>query len=241
MEYNRIDWEVDDLLERPRWGFADIIMVYLAILGVGLISAFFPVKSEISDVQYFLLLFGVQFIATVFFVYLFAVFLRKGKWRDLGVRSASLADYWNYGIKGGFLLIIMVLLMGYVVKYFQPELQMQEIEEMLRSANRLPDILAIVFAGTVLAPVSEELFYRGMIYPLFRRHLGPAWGAILAGLIFGLAHWDLWRALPLAIGGAALCYIYEKSGSILVPMVAHGVWNGSMFALIYLSLYAGTL
>ncbi|MFA7077240.1 MAG: type II CAAX endopeptidase family protein [Syntrophomonas sp.] len=229
------------MLERPRWGFADIIVVYLTIMGSAVIGALFPVKAGISDIQYFLFLFGVQFVATVFFVYLFAVLLKKGKWCDLGMRKAKPEFYWHYGIKGGFLLIIMVLLMGYVLKYFQPELQMQEIEEMLRSANRLPDILAIVFAGTVLAPVSEELFYRGMIYPLFRRHLGPAWGAILAGLIFGLAHWDLWRALPLAIGGAALCYIYEKSGSILVPMVAHGVWNGSMFALIYLSLYAGTL
>jgi len=105
----------------------------------------------------------------------------------------------------------------------------------MRSATRLPDIAALVLAGTVLAPVSEELFYRGMIYPVLRQHLGPAWGAVLAGLIFGLAHWDPWRALPLAVGGAVLCYMYEKSGSVLVPMVAHGLWNGAMFAIILFS------
>jgi len=125
--------------------------------------------------------------------------------------------------------------MGYGLKYFQPDLDMQDIEQIMRSATHLPDIIALVFAGTVLAPVSEELFYRGMIYPVFRKHLGPAWGAILAGVIFGLAHFDLWRGLPLAVGGAILCYMYEKSGSILVPMVAHGLWNGTMFAIILLS------
>jgi membrane protease YdiL (CAAX protease family) len=97
----------------------------------------------------------------------------------------------------------------------------------------------VLVVGAVLAPVSEELFYRGMIYPLFRKHLGPMWGSIISGIIFGLAHLDLWRAIPLALGGIVLCYIYEKSGSILVSILAHGVWNGVMSILIYLSLSYG--
>lgn len=229
------------MLARPRWGFMDIIVVYLAIMGVNVIAALLPVKALLSEMHYYLFGFGVQFLATIIFVYLFAVLFHKGEWRDLGLRRASLGDFGRYGILGGILLIIMVLLMGYVLKYFQPDLQPQSIEEMLRSAGQLPDFIAIMFAGVVLAPIAEEIFYRGMIYPLFRKYLGTSWGAVGAGLLFGLAHWDLWRALPLAVGGAALCYIYEKSGSILVSMVAHGVWNGVMCILIYLSLSLGQL
>ena len=229
------------MLARPRWGFLDIIVVYLAIMGVNVITALLPVKSVVSEMQYYLFGFGVQFLATIIFVYLFAVLFQKGRWRDLGLRGASFSNYWRYGILGGFLLITMVLLMGYVLKYFQPDLPPQSIEEMLRSAGRLSDFLFIMIAGAVLAPVSEELFYRGMIYPLFRNYLGTTWGAVAAGLIFGLAHGDLWRTLPLAIGGAVLCYIYEKSGSILVSMVAHGVWNGVMCILIYFSRSLGQL
>jgi len=229
------------MLLRPRWGFMDIIVVYLAIMGVTVLAALLPVKAMFSEIQYYLFGFGVQFLATIIFVYLFAVLFQKGSWRDLGLRGASLSDFGRYGIMGGFLLIIMVLFMGYVLKYFQPDLQPQSIEEMLRSALRLPDFVLIMIAGVVLAPVSEEIFYRGMIYPLFRKYLGTTWGAVGAGIIFGLAHWDLWRALPLAIGGAALCYIYEKSDSILVSMVAHGVWNGVMCLLIYLSISVGPL
>ncbi len=229
------------MLSRPRWGFMDIIVVYLAIMGVTVLAALLPVKAMFSEIQYYLFGFGVQFLATVIFVYLFAVLFQKGRWRDLGLRGASLSDFGRYGIMGGFLLIIMVLFMGYVLKYFQPDLQPQSIEEMLRSALRLPDFVLIMIAGVVLAPVSEEIFYRGMIYPVFRKYLGTTWGAVGAGILFGLAHWDLWRALPLAIGGAALCYIYEKSDSILVSMVAHGVWNGVMCLLIYLSISVGPL
>lgn len=221
-------------MEKPQWGFADIIIVYLAIMGVGIILISIPLPG-LSDVQHYLCLFGMQFLATVFFVYLLTVLLRKGKPSDLGLNHTKAGNYWRYGIIGGFLLVIMVLLAGYVLKYFQPALEMQEIELMLRSAHSLPLIIAIVVAGTVLAPISEEFFYRGMIYPVFRKHLGPTGGAIISGLIFGMVHMDLWRALPLSLGGMALCYIYEKSGSIFVPMVAHGIWNGTMFALIFLS------
>lgn len=230
-------------MEKPRWGFVDIIVVYLGITAIStaaaVVALFTGIGLERDPIRLFIFLFGVQFAATVLFVYLDAVVFRKSTWSDLGLRRVGWQDFANYGLKGGVLLVIMVALMGYVLQYFQPDLEMQEIEQVLRTAQRLPDIIALVFAGTVLAPVAEELFYRGMVYPVFRKHLGPAWGAIIAGLVFGLAHFDLWRGLPLAVGGAILCYMYEKSGSILVPMVAHGLWNGTMFAIILLGTCLG--
>lgn len=226
---------------RPRWGFMDIIVVYLAIMGVNVIAALLPVTTMLSEEQYYLYGFGVQFLATILFVYLFAVLFHKGRWSDLGIRRASFGNLWRYGILGGFLLVTVVLLMSIMLQYFQPDLQPQYIEEMMRSASRLPEFLVLMAAAVILAPIAEEIFYRGMIYPLFKKYLGTVWGALAAGLIFGLAHWDLWRTLPLALGGAVLCYIYEKSGSILVSMVAHGIWNGVMCILIYLSLSLGQL
>jgi membrane protease YdiL (CAAX protease family) len=205
------------------------------------ISSLLPGQLGAGEMGYFLTGFLVQFLATVGLVYLFAVFLPRGQWKDLGICKARPGSYFRYGVIGGILLIIMVLVIGYGLKYLQPDLQPQYYEEMLRSATRIPDFLVILVVGSILAPLTEELFYRGMIYPVFRKHLGPMWGAIMAGLVFGLAHWDLWRTLPLALGGIGLCYIYEKSGSILVSVVAHGVWNGVISILIYLSLSRGML
>jgi len=59
---------------------------------------------------------------------------------------------------------------------------------------------------------------------------------ILAGLLFGLAHFDLGRIIPLSVGGAILCYIYERTGSILTSALAHGIWNGVMALVVFLSL-----
>jgi membrane protease YdiL (CAAX protease family) len=38
------------------------------------------------------------------------------------------------------------------------------------------------------------------------------------------------------VGGIFLCYVYEKTGSILVSTLTHGMWNGILALLIYLSM-----
>ena len=142
----------------------------------------------------------------------------------------------RYGILGGLALLVVIFLLSLPLEILKPDLPPQTYEEMLRLAEGAGQFLLLLFLGVVLAPIAEELFYRGMIYPLARYSLGPVWGAIGAGLVFGLAHWDFWRAIPLAVGGAILCYLYEKSGSIWATATAHSIWNGIMTLLVYFSL-----
>lgn len=235
-------------MHKPRWGFFEIIVVYLGILVTGIIFSlkgegwFYGLATHLpiqdSELNFFIFSFAIQFAATVLLVWLLTVVLYHSDWRELGLRAGRSRDYWLYGLLGGIGLLIAITLMGYIINYFQPNLQPQPYEAMLRSVSGPGQFLAILLVGAVLAPLSEELFYRGMMYPVFRKHLGPFWGAIVAGAVFGLSHWDLWRTIPLAIGGALLCYVYEKSGSIWVSALTHGVWNGIMSIIVYLSLFS---
>ncbi|MBP1761954.1 MAG: amino terminal protease family protein, partial [Firmicutes bacterium] len=211
------------MANKPRWGWVEIILVYLCITVIGYVVSFFsPKLTHISaglgmgEAGYFLVVFFIQFIVTVLLVWFFAVVTTGAGWSDLGLKAASLKKFIQYGFLCGIGLIITVVLLGFVIKQFQPEIPPQYFEQILRSAHSLKVFLLIFAAGAILAPFSEELYYRGMIYPVFRQHLGPVWGALLAGLLFALVHFDLWRTIPLAIGGAGLCYIYEKTGSIWV-------------------------
>lgn len=236
------------MTEKPPWGFVDIILVFLGIYCTSFIFYFltleFPTLKAgfgLGEPGYFLFAYLIQVLTTIGLVYLFAVVLSRGSWSDLGVRRSGWRNFLQYGVLGGVLLIVLITLLGVVIQHFQPELPPQHYEEILRTAGNLAVGLMIIFAGAVLAPLSEELFYRGMIYPVFRGKLGPVWGAVLTGLVFGAVHGDAWRAVPLAIGGAILCYFYEKSGSILVPALAHGIWNGLMSLVVYMSLGGGWL
>lgn len=241
---------MDGIMDKPRWGIWEIIVAYLGIFMTGILFSlrgegwFYYLITHMSitgsEINYFIFSFAVQFVIIVFMVLILTVGLHHIDWRELGLRHGRGRDFWLYGLLGGIFLLVIITLMGYVINYFQPDLRPQPYEAMLRSVTSPGQFMAIFMIGAVLAPLSEELFYRGMMYPVFRKHLGPFWGAIVAGAIFGIAHWDLWRTIPLAIGGALLCYIYEKSGSIFVSALAHGVWNGILSLIIYLSLFSVT-
>ena len=229
----------------PQWGFLELILVYLGIMMSSFVYAIW-----MDDIDGFLALLGVpagdfsffvgaflfQFVFTVALVYFFTVITNRASARDIGFRVPPAAEFLRYGVVGGILLIAAVFLLSIPISFIKPDLQPQIYEEILRSLTDPSSIVWLTVIGVILAPFSEEMFYRGMMYPVFRRFLKPQWAMAVSGIVFGLAHFDLWRAIPLAVGGAGLCYIYEKTGSILVTSVAHGVWNLIMTLMVIYSL-----
>ena len=88
----------------------------------------------------------------------------------------------------------------------------------------------LVFAGMlavacVVAPVNEELLFRGAIYRAIRQRYGRIVGLIFSGVFFGAIHGNWSGALPLAVFGAALALAYERTGDIRVNIVIHGLFN----------------
>lgn len=230
--------------ESPKWGFFDLIIIYVGSLllssslswwmGRGGEAARLP-GSGFGDFYYFVMAYLMQVLITLVLIIVIA-FWRGAGLKDLGIRWSTAVNWWKYGVLGGILAALFILLAGTLIQLINPHLPPQGFEVMLRAHRNTQDYLILLLLGSFLAPLSEELFYRGMIYPVFRFHLGRSWGMAAAGAVFGLAHWDLWRALPLAAGGALLCYIYEKSGSILVSTLSHGIWNGLLTIIVYFTM-----
>lgn len=217
-------------------------MVFAGIMGVGMLFSLYSgrITSQfgLPDTEFplFVLSFVFQFFTTVLLVLLFTVWLNKASIKELGLKKARGQDLLRYGLVGGIMLMTLVVLLGMLINRWQPQIGPQPFEAMLRSVGGFTGFVIMFVMGAIMAPFSEELYFRGMIYPVFKNYLGPLGGALLAGLIFGIVHWDFWRTVPLAIGGALLCYIYEKTDSIWVPMLAHGMWNGIMSIIVYFSV-----
>ena len=89
-------------------------------------------------------------------------------------------------------------------------------------------------AIAVLAPIFEELTFRGLGFSLLRRY--GEWTAIVAvGLFFGLAH-GLVQALPLLVAfGVGLAFIRSRTGSVVPGMIVHGFFNATalIFAVVH--------
>jgi uncharacterized protein len=90
----------------------------------------------------------------------------------------------------------------------------------------------VLIAG--LAPVAEELFFRGFIFAGLRSRwaLWPA--ALVSGLIFGLVHapTGITTVVPLAALGVALSWLYDRTGSLWPCVMAHAINNGLALAVV---------
>jgi hypothetical protein len=90
-------------------------------------------------------------------------------------------------------------------------------------AGSTPVALALV---ALFAGLGEETLFRGVIQPALAMHL-PMWGALAAAAtLFGLAHWITpTYALLAGIVGAYLGGLLLVSGNLLVPIVAHALYD----------------
>jgi len=106
--------------------------------------------------------------------------------------------------------------------------QQQELPEELGADGPLLNVLAVVVLVTVVAPLGEELFFRGFFFGALRNWHGPWPAAALTGLVFGGIHVGsspLGYLVPLMILGAALCLLYEWTGSLYPAIALHALNN----------------
>ena len=87
-------------------------------------------------------------------------------------------------------------------------------------------LLAVTLAplANMIPAVGEEAGWRGYMMPRLKERLGLLNGRLLGGVIWGVWHWPL----MLLVGyeyGTLLDWLYEKTGCIWVPAIAHGALN----------------
>jgi membrane protease YdiL (CAAX protease family) len=106
--------------------------------------------------------------------------------------------------------------------------QQQELPEELGADGPLLNALAVVVLVTVVAPLGEELFFRGFFFGALRNWRGPWLAAVLTGLVFGGIHVGsspIGYLVPLMIFGAGLCLLYEWTGSLYPAIALHALNN----------------
>lgn len=88
---------------------------------------------------------------------------------------------------------------------------------------------ALAVAGAIVviavAPICEELFFRGFLFRVLRARL-PLWIAAVAdGILFGLVHGSLVILPILAFLGIVLCYVLENTGTLFATIAIHALNN----------------
>lgn len=156
----------------------------------------------------------------------------------LGLRRQPLLRAVAYALALFLLAFPMVEAAGYFMAGHLPKnvSEEQDLVSLFRAGVAHHDyhaILPIVLAAVVIAPLVEEFLFRGYFYPVLKRYFGASGSAVLTSVLFALTHANVASLLALAL--LALCFTlaYEMTGSLLVPIGMHAIFNGANLALLF--------
>lgn len=99
-------------------------------------------------------------------------------------------------------------------------------------------IAALVIGVVILAPLGEELLFRGLVYGWLRRMLSFTPAAVLQAVPFGLLHGTLDYTIYASLLGVVLALVRERTGSLRVCIAAHMLVNAGAIAFVYLGTVA---
>jgi hypothetical protein len=154
-----------------------------------------------------------------------------------GMSSVGLApSKMIHGLKKGLIWSAcfgIITSLAFAVLYTVGQNPLTLIETRLPSNHS--EIILFFLIGGFIAPITEEIFFRGILYGFFRR-----WGVlvalILSMLLFVRVHPIGFRIpLPQVVGGIVFAVSYEMTGSLLTPITIHILGNTAIFTLSMLT------
>lgn len=88
-----------------------------------------------------------------------------------------------------------------------------------------------------IGPVFEEIFFRGYLFGALRKRWGILCAVLLSALLFSIIHFNAGVLLPVFGLGVLLAYVYERTGSLIAPIVIHVLQNSIALTAVYTLLW----
>lgn len=88
-----------------------------------------------------------------------------------------------------------------------------------------PTLLTKVLFTCILAPVTEELLFRKLLYGRSRVYISARWTMFIVSICFGILHCDPVRVIPMILFSIVLCFVYEMTGHARYTIMMHMLYN----------------
>lgn len=115
---------------------------------------------------------------------------------------------------------------------FIVELQQQELVKLFAESRSPLLLIAIILFGVIIAPITEEFIFRAGVYRFLKSKMNGLLALAISALLFAWVHHNLLSFLPLFLLGLLLGRSYEKTGSIITPIVFHGLFNANSLIIL---------
>ena len=140
-------------------------------------------------------------------------------WRSARLMAGVLVGFYTFSLIWGTLLALD---------------EEQTLPDDLGVAGSDLNLVLVTVLITVVAPLGEEIFFRGYFFAALRNWRGWMPAAIITGLVFGAIHIGsspIGFTVPLAFFGFLLCVLYQRTGSLYPCIALHALNNSAAFGL----------
>lgn len=233
--WSRVPWRTWEAATIGIVGFAGSLVISLiAVVAFGVAGL-----ADVDDLGPAIVVLMVAPAVTVLGVLLLWIGGRYGRdglaaiWRPTlqPVASVPRAIGWAVGAIALWAVVVQIGL-GSLVDWRFPGLfddVQAELGE-LAAGDRI-EVVALVIGAVVLAPLWEEVFFRGLLFTAMHRRFGFAPAAIVSSLAFGLVHVEgftlgsAYLVLQTGLLGLLFAWLLRRTGTLLAPMAAHALNN----------------
>jgi hypothetical protein len=225
---------------QPVWNIWQGLFLIALVTLIEFPLGWLETPKDLDSLQGILHFVGVGLGDALLYFIVIGIFLRliRRPFSDLGLIK-PLTRYVVLGFVVGILLFVGIGLLGSVLTQLLGIPAPQSFAVAVKGVNYQWEFILLIVLGGLVAPIKEEILFRGLIYPPLRQALGKGKGMLLTGLFFATLHFDIVRFLPLFIGGVVLAWLYQRSSSIWPAVVAHGTWNTLMAVALWISALKG--
>jgi len=138
-------------------------------------------------------------------------------------------------ISGWLMIMPLVLLIGWFMnEIIGDQGGSNPLLELVLNSDEFIPLLFLLITTVILAPVFEELVFRGVLLPVLVSKVGKISGVLLSALIFALAHLSVGELPPLFVLGIGLGLMRLSSGRLFPCALMHSLWNGVTFISLLL-------
>ena len=116
-----------------------------------------------------------------------------------------------------------------------PDYPQQDIIRKLKEGEG-PNFYEIFWFAGLFSPILEELIFRGLLYPMLKKHIGVFWGCVLSSLLFSFIHDNVLSFTLLFLFSVYLTMVYERNNNLIIPIACHAFFNIFMLTLLWIDV-----
>ena len=217
-------------------------MFFLAQIVVSLVALFFIKQFNLVTNENVVqtVIMAISYVVAVALIILPPWYLMKSKVGKDGLGLRGLPTWTDIllapiGYIASMAATMAVLL---VIQAFVPSFNLQETQDVgfrMESLYSNADKMVAFAALVILAPIAEELIFRGYLYGKLRTRLSAIPAIILVSVLFGFMHGQWNVGIVVGVMSIFLCIARELTGTIYAGILMHMIRNGLAFYLLYIN------